>query len=212
MALIPPERTVSVHDLAKQIEKYRNGMQKILNKLDTPHESVEFVCLLGTPPIEETNERGKEVVKKTLSAVNARYLNYDKLLHSAFEAVSGSPQRKVKSLINWIKSIKAIDDYAWLGPMYSQPTPERSALMGRIKGKNTKPEIIVRRILHSNGFRFRLHRRGHPGTPDIVFVGRKKAIFVHGCFWHRHKGCSRCTTPSDAGAFLVGEIQCERRA
>ena len=58
--------------------------------------------------------------------------------------------------------------------MHPRPTPERSALMARVKGKNTKPEIIARRILHSNGFRYRLHRRDLPGTPDIVFMGNYK--------------------------------------
>ncbi len=65
----------------------------------------------------------------------------------------------------------------------------RSALMGRIGGKNTAPELTVRRLLHGLGYRFRLHRKALPGTPDIVFPGRRKAIFVHGCFWHGH-GCS----------------------
>jgi DNA mismatch endonuclease (patch repair protein) len=64
----------------------------------------------------------------------------------------------------------------------------RSALMGRIGSKNTAPELIVRRLLHSLGYRFRLHRKDLPGTPDIVLPGRRKAIFVHGCFWHAH-GC-----------------------
>ena len=64
----------------------------------------------------------------------------------------------------------------------------RSALMARIGGKNTAPELKVRRLLHSLGYRFRLHRRDLPGTPDIVFPSRRKAIFVNGCFWHAH-GC-----------------------
>jgi len=58
--------------------------------------------------------------------------------------------------------------------------------MSRIKGKNTKPEMIVREWLWHNGFRYRLHYRNLPGKPDIVFPGRKKVIFVHGCFWHKH--------------------------
>jgi DNA mismatch endonuclease, patch repair protein len=62
---------------------------------------------------------------------------------------------------------------------------ERSERMARVKGKNTKPELIVRRITHRMGFRFRLHGR-LPGRPDLVFPSRRKAIFVHGCFWHRH--------------------------
>ena len=64
----------------------------------------------------------------------------------------------------------------------------RSALMSRVSSKNTVPEIIVRSLLHSMGYRFRLHSRDLPGKPDIVFRSRRKAIFVHGCFWHNH-GC-----------------------
>ncbi|RYG99871.1 MAG: DNA mismatch endonuclease Vsr [Alphaproteobacteria bacterium] len=64
----------------------------------------------------------------------------------------------------------------------------RSALMSRIGSKNTAPEITVRKLLHSMGFRFRLHRKDLPGTPDIVLPARRKAIFVNGCFWHSH-GC-----------------------
>jgi DNA mismatch endonuclease (patch repair protein) len=64
----------------------------------------------------------------------------------------------------------------------------RSALMSRIGSRNTAPELIVRRLLHALGYRFRLHRKDLPGKPDIVLPGRRKAIFVHGCFWHAH-GC-----------------------
>lgn len=73
---------------------------------------------------------------------------------------------------------------------------ERSALMSRVAQANTKPEKRVRQLLHRNGFRFRLHRRDMPGTPDIVLPSRRTAIFVHGCFWHRHAGCRRATTPA----------------
>ena len=75
------------------------------------------------------------------------------------------------------------------------PTPTRSALMGRIRGKNTTPEIVVRRAAHRLGLRFRVHCRDLPGTPDIVFRRHRLVIFVHGCFWHRHEGWRRCTTP-----------------
>lgn len=64
---------------------------------------------------------------------------------------------------------------------------ERSALMARIRGKDTQPELRVRRILHALGYRFRLHRTDLPGSPDIVFPSRMKVVFVHGCFWHRHR-------------------------
>jgi DNA mismatch endonuclease (patch repair protein) len=79
--------------------------------------------------------------------------------------------------------------------------PQRSALMARVRGKDSKPEIVVRRSAHALGYRFRLHRRNLPGTPDLVFPRLRKAIFVHGCFWHRHRGCSRTTTPKTRAAF-----------
>jgi DNA mismatch endonuclease (patch repair protein) len=63
---------------------------------------------------------------------------------------------------------------------------DRSARMARIRGRNTTPELVVRSLLFRLGYRYRLHRRDLPGTPDIVFGKRRKAIFVHGCFWHRH--------------------------
>lgn len=66
----------------------------------------------------------------------------------------------------------------------------RSRIMRAVRSKDTKPELIVRRLVHSLGFRFRLHRRDLPGSPDLVFPGRHKAIFVHGCFWHGHD-CAR---------------------
>jgi DNA mismatch endonuclease (patch repair protein) len=78
---------------------------------------------------------------------------------------------------------------------------ERSALMARIHGVNTSPELAVRRFLHERGFRFRLHRRNLPGRPDIVLPKLHMAIFVHGCFWHRHPGCKKASTPSTRKAF-----------
>ncbi len=71
----------------------------------------------------------------------------------------------------------------------------RSWNMGRIKGKNTVPEIQVRSLLHGLGFRFRLHNRALPGKPDIVLRRYATVIFVHGCFWHRHHNCKLCYTP-----------------
>ena len=62
----------------------------------------------------------------------------------------------------------------------------RSQIMASIRSKGTKPEIAVRRLLHSMGYRYRLHRTGLPGTPDLVFPARRKVILVHGCFWHQH--------------------------
>lgn len=72
---------------------------------------------------------------------------------------------------------------------------ERSWNMSRIKGKDTKPEIAIRSILHRMGYRFRLHRRELPGNPDIVLPKHHTVVLVHGCFWHRHRGCKYTYTP-----------------
>lgn len=79
--------------------------------------------------------------------------------------------------------------------------PNRSALMSRVKAKDTKPELRVRRSAHGLGYRYRLHRRDLPGSPDLVFPGRRKALFVHGCFWHRHQGCRKTTMPKTRAKF-----------
>ena len=72
----------------------------------------------------------------------------------------------------------------------------RSWNMSRIRSRDTSPEITVRKMLHRLGYRFRLHVRSLPGTPDIVLPKYRTVIFVNGCFWHRHQGCRRCTMPS----------------
>jgi DNA mismatch endonuclease (patch repair protein) len=71
----------------------------------------------------------------------------------------------------------------------------RSYNMSRIKGKNTKPEMIVRKFLHANGFRYKLHDKSLPGKPDIVLPKYRTLIFVHGCFWHGHKNCKYFVVP-----------------
>lgn len=73
--------------------------------------------------------------------------------------------------------------------------------MRRVRQKDTAPEIRLRKALHAVGIRFRLHDERLPGRPDIVLAGRRLAIFVHGCFWHRHEGCSRTTTPKSNSAY-----------
>ena len=91
--------------------------------------------------------------------------------------------------------------------MADNRTPEsRSALMSRIGSKNTAPELIVRRLLHALGYRFRLHRRDLPGTPDIVLSGRKKAIMVHGCYWHAH-GCKIGQPPKTKLEFWTPKLE-----
>lgn len=78
---------------------------------------------------------------------------------------------------------------------------KRSWNMSRIKGKDTKPELIVRTLLHRMGYRFRLHRKDLPGKPDIVLPKYRTVIFVHGCFWHRHKGCKFAYIPKSRVEF-----------
>lgn len=81
-------------------------------------------------------------------------------------------------------------------------TPEkRSWNMARIKGKNTKPEVLLRSLLHQAGFRFRIHADNLPGKPDIVLPRYNTAIFVNGCFWHRHKNCKYAYSPKSRQAF-----------
>ena len=76
----------------------------------------------------------------------------------------------------------------------------RSALMSKIRGENTRPELVVRRLLHALGYRFRLHQHSLPGSPDIVFARVKRVIFVNGCFWHRHN-CGRAYNPKTRPKF-----------
>lgn len=83
---------------------------------------------------------------------------------------------------------------------------KRSLIMSRIGGKNTKPELIVRSLLHRMGYRFRLHRKDLPGQPDITLPRHNKVIFVHGCFWHGHEGCKRAGRPSTNRAFWDAKL------
>jgi DNA mismatch endonuclease, patch repair protein len=78
---------------------------------------------------------------------------------------------------------------------------KRSALMSRIRGRNTKPELAVRSLLHRLGYRFRLHVRDLPGRPDIVLPRYRLVVLVHGCFWHRHSGCRFCYVPKTRADF-----------
>ena len=82
----------------------------------------------------------------------------------------------------------------------------RSYNMSMIKGKDTKPEMLVRRFLHAQGFRYRLHTKNLPGKPDIVLPKYKTLIFVHGCFWHGHKDCKYFATPKTNTDFWVNKI------
>ena len=92
-----------------------------------------------------------------------------------------------------------------------EKTEHRSAVMRAVKGKNTTPELLVRRLAHSLGYRFRLHRRDLPGKPDLVFPARRKAIFVHGCFWHGHDCARGARVPKQNRDYWVAKIERNHR-
>jgi len=83
--------------------------------------------------------------------------------------------------------------------VFDQPT--RSRIMASVRGKNTRPERSVRRVLHARGFRYRLHSKKVPGRPDLVLPKHRAVVFVHGCFWHRHEGCRFATNPKSRAEF-----------
>jgi len=86
---------------------------------------------------------------------------------------------------------------------------ERCRMMRAIKGRDTGPELAVRRIAHQMGYRFRLHRKDLPGTPDLVFVSRRKVILIHGCFWHSH-GCKLTRLPTSNRGYWVPKLNRNR--
>jgi DNA mismatch endonuclease, patch repair protein len=90
-------------------------------------------------------------------------------------------------------------------------TPEkRSDLMRRIRGRDTGPEKMLRKIAFSMGYRYRLNRKDLPGTPDLVFPGKHKAIFVHGCFWHYHKKCGKNVIPATRQEYWIPKLEANR--
>lgn len=97
------------------------------------------------------------------------------------------------------------------GPRDPAPDAARSALMARVGQKHTAPELAVRKLLRQLGYRYRLHGRGLPGTPDVRLPARRKIIFVHGCYWHRHRGCPRTTTPKTRAAFWNAKFEANIR-
>lgn len=94
-------------------------------------------------------------------------------------------------------------------PPKSDVDPARSRQMSLVRAVDTKPEMLVRRLVHSMGYRYRLHRRALPGTPDLVFASRKAVIFVHGCFWHRHPdpACRLARLPKSRLDFWVPKLE-----
>lgn len=86
----------------------------------------------------------------------------------------------------------------------------RSAVMSRVRGKDTKPEMAIRKMVFGAGYRYRLHGKKLPGKPDLVFAGRRKVIFVHGCFWHRHAGCALARIPKSRVEFWTAKLEGNR--
>jgi DNA mismatch endonuclease (patch repair protein) len=94
--------------------------------------------------------------------------------------------------------------------MADRVTPDRrSVIMSKVGQKNTVPEMILRRALHASGYRYRLHRRDLPGSPDLVFSSRRKVIFVHGCFWHGHD-CRWGAAPKSRAEYWLPKIEANR--
>jgi DNA mismatch endonuclease (patch repair protein) len=87
---------------------------------------------------------------------------------------------------------------------------QRSQRMALVRGRDTKPELVVRSIAHRLGYRFRLHRRDLPGTPDLVFPRLHRVVFVHGCFWHRHARCSLARLPKSRHEFWTPKLEGNR--
>jgi len=87
---------------------------------------------------------------------------------------------------------------------------DRSENMRRIKSRDTAPEMMVRRLVHGMGYRYRLHRADLPGKPDLVFAARRKVIFVHGCFWHMH-GCKLSHTPGSNTGYWLPKLARNRK-
>ncbi len=83
---------------------------------------------------------------------------------------------------------------------------ERSNIMRKVKARDTAPERAIRKMVYAMGFRYRLNSRALPGSPDLVFPGRKKVIFVHGCFWHQHPGCKRSLLPTSRHDYWASKL------
>ncbi|MCE1182503.1 MAG: very short patch repair endonuclease [Rhodocyclales bacterium] len=95
--------------------------------------------------------------------------------------------------------------------MDSVTPARRSEIMARVRSRDTKPEMMVRRLVHAMGYRYRLHAKDLPGKPDLVFRSREKVVFIHGCFWHRHAGCALARLPKSRQDFWLPKLDANRQ-
>ncbi|WCE06209.1 very short patch repair endonuclease [Pseudoxanthomonas sp. JBR18] len=95
--------------------------------------------------------------------------------------------------------------------MDNVPPARRSEIMARVRSRDTKPEMIVRRLVYAMGYRYRLHAKDLPGKPDLVFRSRKKVVFIHGCFWHRHAKCALARLPKSRQGFWLPKLEANRQ-
>jgi len=95
--------------------------------------------------------------------------------------------------------------------MDSVSPTRRSEIMRRVRSRDTVPEMLVRKLTHAMGYRYRLRSKDLPGKPDLVFRSREKVIFVHGCFWHRHPGCSLARLPKSRKGFWLPKLEANRQ-
>lgn len=125
-------------------------------------------------------------------------------MEPAFPGLFGTAQAIIGLRTVYVKIEKVTAKRIRTEPL---PSTARSKLMARIREKNTSPELTVRSVLYGLGYRYRLHRVDLAGTPDIVFPGRQKLIFVHGCFWHQHPGCNRASRPKTRKQFWQAKFK-----
>lgn len=110
----------------------------------------------------------------------------------------------------YLQKKKGVAAAGAVGRMDDLTKEQRSYCMSRIRGKDTKPEMVVRRVVHSMGYRYRLHDPALPGKPDLVFKGRRKIIFIHGCFWHSHRCRHGQVTPKSNTEYWTKKRQRNR--
>lgn len=120
-----------------------------------------------------------------------------------FASAHGQPvsKRRTSAFLLYGLYCRELSHRVYPRQMDSISPQKRSWVMAQVKGRDTRPEMAVRSLLHRMGYRFRLHRKDLPGKPDIVLPRFRTAIFVHGCFWHRHAGCKRASMPTSNVAY-----------